>query len=188
MTKPCLPSPPAPLPQAGEGEERKPTQSLQNSAKHLRTHMTDAEHKLWYFLRGHRFHGIKFKRQKPIGPYIVDFVCVQHALIIEVDGGQHADSSADKQRDTWLQQRGWRVLRVWNNDVLVNTAAVLEVIHQAVFAVPLPSPPAPLPQAGEGSKQPADGDSSARAFPSPASGRGCPEGAGEGLGPWKRGQ
>jgi len=130
--------------------------SLISNAKYLRTHMTDAEQKLWYFLRGHRFHGMKFKRQKPVGPYIVDFVCIQHTLIIEIDGGQHADNGTDMQRDTWLQQQGWHVLRFWNHEVLANTASVLEAIHQTVTnmkatSVPSPAPSGhPLPPVGEG--------------------------------------
>jgi len=125
--------------------------TLKNNAKYLRTHMTDAETKLWYYLRGHRFSGLKFKRQKPIGPYIVDFVCIRHALIIEVDGGQHQNSDDDQQRDTWFHARGWQVLRFWNHDVLCDIESVLDAIYLAVFGDSTPSPPAPLPQAGEGS-------------------------------------
>jgi len=120
--------------------------TLKDSAKFLRSHMTDAENKLWQHLRSHRFASLKFKRQKPIGAYIVDFVCLQQRLIIEVDGSQHLQSEADKQRDTWLVKQGFRVLRFWNNDVLLNIDVVLEAIYQAVF----PSPLTPLPQVGEG--------------------------------------
>jgi|GEM_PF-98709 len=121
--------------------------SLKDHAKYLRRYMTDAETKLWYHLRDHRFAGLKFKRQKPIGAYIADFVCMQQRLIIELDGGQHLESDSDRRRDAWLTEQGFRVLRFWNNDVLLNIDAVLEAIYQAV----LPSPPTPLPQAGEGS-------------------------------------
>jgi len=120
--------------------------TLKDSAKFLRSHMTDAESKLWYHSRSHRFADLKFKRQKPIGTYIVDFVCMQQRLIIEVDGSQHLQSEADKQRDTWLVKQGFRVLRFWNNDVLLNIDTVLEAIYQTVF----PSPLTPLPQVGEG--------------------------------------
>jgi len=120
--------------------------TLKDNAKYLRSHMTDAESKLWYHLRSHRFAHLKFKRQKPIGAFIVDFVCMQQGLIIEVDGSQHWQSKADKRRDTWLSEQGFRVLRFWDNDVLLNFAAVLEAIYQAAF----PSPLTPLPQAGEG--------------------------------------
>jgi very-short-patch-repair endonuclease len=91
-------------------------------AKALRSNMTDAERRLWYFLRAHRFRGTKFKRQATIGKYIVDFVCFEKHLVIEVDGGQHADSMADQQRTRWLEDQGFRVLRFWNNDVLKNTS------------------------------------------------------------------
>jgi len=122
--------------------------TLKSHAKYLRQHMTDAENKLWYHLRSHRFADLKFKRQKPIGAYIADFVCMQQRLIIEVDGAQHLQSEMDKQRDAWLTEQGFRVLRFWNNDVLLNLDAVLEAIYQAIFTAP--SPLTPLPQAGEG--------------------------------------
>ncbi len=123
-----------------------------SNAKILRSHQTEAEQRLWYHLRAHRFLGLKFKRQKPIGRYIVDFVCMEHHLIIELDGGQHAEQMAyDQQRDTWLQQQGYTVLRFWNNDVMQNLEGVLEQIRCALLLPLAPSPPAPLPQAGEGS-------------------------------------
>jgi len=123
--------------------------TLQDNAKSLRRHMTDAEHRLWYCLRGNRLLGVKFKRQKTVGPYIVDFVCVTHRLVIEVDGSQHLHSAADNRRDQYLQQCGYRVLRFWNHEVLTQTASVLEAVRLAL--VDAPSPPTPLPQAGEGS-------------------------------------
>ena len=101
-------------------------------AKRLRTEMTDAERRLWYRLRAHRFDGHKFKRQVPIGPYVVDFACLGRKVVIEVDGGQHADSPTDGKRDAYLEQEGFRVLRFWNNDVLRNTDGVLEVILSAL--------------------------------------------------------
>jgi very-short-patch-repair endonuclease len=94
-------------------------------AKVLRTNMTDAERRLWYHLRAHRFSGYKFKRQIPIGRYIVDFVCLAERLVIEVDGGQHADNQLDLRRTQWLEDQGFRVLRFWNNEVLNNTDGVL---------------------------------------------------------------
>jgi very-short-patch-repair endonuclease len=121
-------------------------------AKRLRSDQTKAELLLWYHLRAHRFFGFKFKRQKPVGRYIVDFLCVEHRLVIEVDGGQHNEEQADydRLRDLYLKKRGLTVLRFWNNDVLGNTEAVLERIRLVVNPA-APSPPAPLPQAGEGS-------------------------------------
>ncbi len=102
-------------------------------AKQLRGNQTEAEHRLWYHLRGHRFLGLKFKRQKPIGPYIVDFVCMEHRVVIEVDGGQHDERQVqDQQRDEWLASQGFITLRFWNNEVLGDTNAVLQRIHVAL--------------------------------------------------------
>jgi len=91
-------------------------------AKSLRSNMTDAERRLWYFLRAHRFKGTKFKRQAVIGKYIVDFVCFEKHLVIEVDGSQHADDQTDSVRTRWLEDQGFRVMRFWNNEVLKNTS------------------------------------------------------------------
>lgn len=124
------------------------TRSSVVNAKYLRSHQTDAEQCLWYHLRAHRFQGFKFKRQKPIGPYIVDFVCLERQLVIELDGGQHANRCEyDERRDAWLQARGFRILRFWNNQVLNQLEGVLEVI---ATELQIPSPPAPLPQNGRG--------------------------------------
>jgi very-short-patch-repair endonuclease len=103
--------------------------------------MTDAEWRLWYRLRAHRFLGLGFRRQVPMGHYIVDFVCEQSSLIVELDGGQHAETHAhDAERTRWLEERGYRVIRFWNNDVLANTEGVLEAIA-AALNLPLPGPP-----------------------------------------------
>jgi very-short-patch-repair endonuclease len=83
-------------------------------------------------LRSRQINGAKFVRQDPIGPYVVDFVCREQKLIIEVDGGQHATDPRDAVRDAWLSERGYRVLRFWNNDVLANTEGVLESILAAL--------------------------------------------------------
>jgi very-short-patch-repair endonuclease len=121
-------------------------------AKALRKAMTEVEKRLWYHLRAHRLLGMKFKRQKPIGPYIVDFACPALSLVIEVDGGQHSENAAyDRQRDIWLHKYGYTVLRFWNNEVMENMEGVLERIADAVRDQ-APSPPSPLPQAGEGRK------------------------------------
>ena len=101
-------------------------------AKDLRTSMTDAERLLWKHLRAHRLSGQKFRRQQPLGPYIVDFVHFNSRLIVEADGGQHNESETDKQRDAWLKEQGFQVLRFWNNEILQNTEAVLEVIFSAL--------------------------------------------------------
>jgi very-short-patch-repair endonuclease len=96
-------------------------------ARDLRYEMTDAERHLWSKLR-RRFLRHKIRRQTPIGPYIVDFACFGRKLVIEVDGGQHCASAADAVRDQFLRQRGFRVLRFWNHEVLGNLEGVLEVI------------------------------------------------------------
>ena len=98
-------------------------------AAQLRTQSTDAEKRLWGALRNRQLAGYKFRRQFPIPPYIADFICLEMRLIIELDGGQHADAAAyDAARTAFLEQQGFRVLRFWNNDVLGNTEGVLEEI------------------------------------------------------------
>ena len=116
-----------------------------NNAKLLRSNLTVAEQRIWYYLRANRFLNLKFKRQKPIGAYIVDFVCVEQKLIIEVDGGQHAEDVAyDDRRKNFLRGEGYKVLRFWNNQVLEEIDSVLEAIR-----VKTTLSTAPLPQAGE---------------------------------------
>ena len=124
--------------------------------KQLRTFMTDAERKLWHALRSRELEA-KFRRQVPLGPYIVDFASFDAKVIVEVDGGQHATSATDQDRDRYLIDRGYRVLRFWNNDVLANLDGVLETISASVS----PSPGARL----------------RRAPPSPSKGRGLKENA-----------
>jgi very-short-patch-repair endonuclease len=115
-------------------------------AKSMRSKMTDAERALWIRLRAHRLDGLRFRRQTPIGQYIVDFVCHEQRLVIELDGSQHAESQHDIRRDLWLESKGYRVLRFWNSDVLRDRDGVLETIVSAARgATPLPSPP---PQGG----------------------------------------
>ena len=121
--------------------------------------MTDAERRLWYRLRAHRFGGFKFKRQVLIGPYVVDFACIARRLVLEVDRGQHADSSSDRARDEFLRQKGFQVLRFWNNDVLRNTDGVLDVVRAHLSQqISDPSPGAlrapPSPLRGEGNARP----------------------------------
>jgi len=117
--------------------------------------MTDAECRLWYRLRAHRFDGHKFKRQVPIGRYVVDFACLSRKLVVEVDGGQHNENDCDKARDEYLRGEGFRVLRFWNNDVLSNTQGVLEVVFGALEESPSPGAlrAPPSPPAGERGKQ-----------------------------------
>ena len=128
------------------------TPTLTQTARKLRRNMTDAERRLWGRLRNHQL-GVHFRRQAPLERYVLDFVCFQARLVIELDGGQHADSDADKQRDAWLMERGFRVLRFWNNEALGNTEGVLEVIVRALGeAILPPPPPQPSPMEGEGVK------------------------------------
>jgi very-short-patch-repair endonuclease len=123
-------------------------------ARRLRCHQTDAEIRLWYLLRSRRFRAHKFRRQHPIGPFIVDFVCIDRHLVIEVDGGQHLDqAAADHDRDSYLGTKGFRVLRLWNNAVLGDTQAVLEAIAALLDAPALTPGPAPS-GAGEGRRKP----------------------------------
>jgi very-short-patch-repair endonuclease len=99
------------------------------SAKTLRANMTDAERKLWYYLRAHRFEGLGFRRQVPVGPYVADFLCEELRVIVEVDGGQHSERShEDEERTAWLNARGYRVIRFWNNDVMGNMEGVWEAL------------------------------------------------------------
>ena len=108
-------------------------------ARDLRGTATDAEERLWYFLRDRRFLGAKFRRQVPVGPYVVDFLCVSASLVIEADGGQHAERAVyDGERTAYLEARGYRVLRFWNNDVMQNIEGVMQAI--AMTLTPDPSP------------------------------------------------
>jgi very-short-patch-repair endonuclease len=101
-------------------------------ARKLRHDMTDSERLLWYLLRARRFASAKFRRQHPIGAFVVDFACVAQRLIIEADGGQHAESANDLSRTNWLERHGWRVLRFWNDEILHRQAMVLEEILKAL--------------------------------------------------------
>ncbi|HEY1721656.1 MAG TPA: DUF559 domain-containing protein [Magnetospirillaceae bacterium] len=101
-------------------------------ARQLRANATDAERRLWSLLRDRRLQKYKFRRQRPVGPYIVDFICMEHRLIIEADGGQHADSDRDERRTIWLEARNWRVLRFWNNEILSNPRGVAERILEVL--------------------------------------------------------
>ena len=146
---------PSPSPLAGEGkllrsdsrERGRRLSKLRDRAKQMRSQQTDAEHRLWQILRAHRFAGYKFRRQVPIDFYIADFICFAERLIIELDGGQHAESRRDEKRDAYLHSRGFRVLRIWNNDLFTNEEGVAEAILAALRSPPLPNP---SPARGEG--------------------------------------
>jgi len=110
-------------------------------ARELRQRQTDAEAMLWARLRDRQLAGVKFRRQQPIGDYIVDFVSLDKRIIVEIDGGQHGEEiqeERDAERTARLQSGGYRVLRFWNNDVLQNTEGVLERIMEAVGNSPSP--------------------------------------------------
>ena len=120
--------------------ERPHTMSNTDKARQLRKTPTDAERVLWTILRRRQVSGYRFRRQAPIGQYIVDFACFENRLVIEVDGGQHVDSANyDAMRTAWLKREGFRVMRFWNNQVLQETDAVREAIFLAV-QTPLPPP------------------------------------------------
>lgn len=125
---------------------------MKHRARTLRKNMTDVERLLWRHLRDRQLGGYKFRRQRPIGPFIVDFVCLEKKLVIEVDGGQHAKSlEADVKRSDYLNEKGYRVLRFWNDEVLQESNSVLSVILSSLFE-DVPPHPGPLPQkvGGEG--------------------------------------
>ncbi len=108
---------------------------LQERAGELRKTPTEAERRLWQHLRNRQVEGIKFRRQQPLEGYIVDFVSFDQQIVIELDGGQHADApERDQQRDSCLARNGFTVLRFWNNEVFTNMAGVLEVIRRRCLA------------------------------------------------------
>jgi very-short-patch-repair endonuclease len=117
---------------------------------------TETELRLWRLLRDRRLNGIKFRRQVPVGPYIVDFLCVGAKLIVEADGSQHAASPRDNARDAYLERQGWKVLRFWNNEILQHREKVLETIlaHANLLNLePSSGPSGHLLPEGEGVRQ-----------------------------------
>ncbi|MBM3945386.1 MAG: endonuclease domain-containing protein [SAR202 cluster bacterium] len=105
-----------------------------SKARWLRKRATDAEQVLWIHLHDRRLAGFKFYRQEPIGPFVADFVCRSHKLIIELDGGQHLEQATyDSERDGWLRERGYGVLRVWNTDVFTDLESVKTGIWLALM-------------------------------------------------------
>ena len=121
-------------------------------AKRLRREMTDAERKLWSVLRNRQLEGAKFRSQKPIGFYVVDFVCQERRLVVEADGGQHSENLTDERRTSFLNSKGYHVIRFWNNDILENLDGVVQTIAAALSS-PHParaSRESPSPSRGEG--------------------------------------
>ncbi|RAU19959.1 DNA methyltransferase [Paramagnetospirillum kuznetsovii] len=120
-------------------------------ARSLRRKATEAEKALWRLLRDRRLAGVKVRRQQPLGHYIVDFAIMSHRIIVEADGGQHAESPSDADRDAWLIEDGFRVLRLWNNDILGNPEGVLLTILAELASRPPHRPCGPpSPARGEG--------------------------------------
>jgi adenine-specific DNA-methyltransferase len=117
-------------------------------ARTLRKNMTDAERVFWRAIRDRQLSGAKFRRQFPIGRYVADFVCFEHRLVVEIDGGQHAGSASDQKRTAWLASQGFRVIRFWNNEVLSNLEGVQIAISEAIASGPLT--PTPLPRGERG--------------------------------------
>src|SRR5436305_11560305 len=110
-------------------------------ARELRKNLTDAERRLWSHLRHRQLGHSRFRRQAPIGPYIVDFVRFEKRLVVELDGSRHAvQVEEDLKRTDWLNSRGFRVIRFWNNQVFEDREAVLEAICRALFPPPQPFP------------------------------------------------
>jgi adenine-specific DNA-methyltransferase len=121
-------------------------------ARRLRREATDAERKFWSVVRNRQLNGYKFRFQASIGPYVVDFLCAEKRLVVELDGGQH-NPEADGRRTSFLKAEGYVLARFWNNDVIANLDGVLQAISEQLATLPRvhdsPSPN-PLPQAGEG--------------------------------------
>ena len=108
-------------------------------ARHLRRNQTDVERKLWRALRNRQFARFKFRRQQPIGPFIVDFVCLETRLVIELDGSQH-NPEVDAEREAYLRRRGYRIKRYWNGELNQYFDSVLDDIYREAMARPLTRP------------------------------------------------
>ncbi|MDR9891432.1 DUF559 domain-containing protein [Pseudenterobacter timonensis] len=123
---------------------------IYSHAKKLRRAQTREEKRLWYLLRSRRFSLYKFRRQHPVGNYILDFACCEARLAVELDGGQHDERrDYDRRRTAWLRENGWMVIRFWNNELWQNEEAVLEEILVNLRRL-LPSPrPSPCVQSGD---------------------------------------
>jgi very-short-patch-repair endonuclease len=124
------------------GGKRVGVKGLTGVARRLRKQSTDTEQHLWRHLRDRQIEGFKFRRQQPVGGYVVDFVNFEKRVIVELDGGQHAFGPGDKIRDEWLRAEGYKVLRFWDNQVFSDLEGVLENIRNAL----LTPHPDPLPQ------------------------------------------
>ena len=131
----------------GEGEGGG-DKELSNFAKTLRKNSTEAEKLLWKYLRSKQLDNFKFRRQQQIDNYIVDFICFEKRLVIELDGGQHSvETEMDLIRDNYFREQGFKVLRFWNNEISKNINGVMEVIKEILISSPSPQP---SPARGEG--------------------------------------
>jgi very-short-patch-repair endonuclease len=142
-----------------------------SAARQLRRAMTPAEQRLWFYLRRRQLGGCRFRRQHPIGSFVVDFACIERCCVVEVDGSQHLDSERDQAREAWLRRQGFRVLRYWNHDVLERTEQVLAAILEALGeSAPIrPWAPSPVERGKTHAGSPTTN-------PSPACGGRCPKG------------
>ena len=131
-------------------KERRKRAPLRAFARDLRREQTDAERKFWWKVRDRRLGGFKFKRQYPIGPYVADFVCLEKMLIVELDGSQHGEHAAhDAARDSFLAEKGFRVVRIWNADFLRNQEGTADFIFHLLGGGEAPSPQPSPPEVGE---------------------------------------
>jgi very-short-patch-repair endonuclease len=131
------------------------TPVIRDRARQLRRNQTDAERELWARLRSRQLFGFKFRRQYPIGSFITDFCCFEQHLVVELDGGQHAEQTeADQRRSDLLTRHGYRVLRFWDNDVMQNMNGVLQRITEALSSSNVNLTPSPVPSPrGRGSER-----------------------------------
>ncbi|HEV7717876.1 MAG TPA: endonuclease domain-containing protein [Arsenicitalea sp.] len=130
-------------------------QAKTGRARTLRKDGTDPQNRLWYFLRNRSLGGFKFARQVPVGPYFADFACREASLIVELDGGQHAESDRDRRRTAFLNSQGYSVLRFWNSEMFENRDGVLQSILATLEGNPSPDlrfAPATLSPTGRGTR------------------------------------
>jgi very-short-patch-repair endonuclease len=142
-------------PLRGEVDAQRRVRGSASRARALRRNETDAEHAFWQLVRARQLDGLKFVRQLQIGPYFADFVCREAALIVEIDGSQHAQSATDEARSAYLTAEGYSVLRFWNTDVLKNPRGVAEATLAAIAGHPSPGErfaPATLSPEGRGDR------------------------------------
>ncbi|WP_293704735.1 endonuclease domain-containing protein [Sphingopyxis sp. UBA6723] len=127
-------------------KQHKPSTGI---ARKLRRNETEAEKQLWRVLRARQFLGLKFRRQSPVAGFVADFLCEEMRIIVEADGGQHAESPSDERRTALLQAAGYHVIRYWNNDIMSNLECVLEDLRGRLAAISDGRPPHPTLSQGE---------------------------------------